>query len=167
MNKPLLARGILAAALLAALGWGMWLVPLQPPHGHARQDADETWNLPPVMPPPNLKQLAQNVADRQGWKTDTQAKGGAGPGGRPGSASANAGAKGMAGGDILGISRVGTDAAILVAEGSNIRAYRPGDTLPDGRRILGIQGLHTRLAGPEGEQTIRLFPYASPNPRHD
>lgn len=133
LSKTALSRGVLVVAMLSLLLLGLWQLPLPALPKVASQDNTAAEAalapLPPALP---VKTLADDIAKRQGWAAQA---GGVAPAADNKTAATQ----------ILGIGHVGHSAVVLVMEKNSVKAYQPGQTLPDGRVIESIEGTSVRF----------------------
>lgn len=134
LSKTAVSRGVLALALLSLALFGLWQLPLPAlPKVAIQDDASNAGAaLAPLPPPLPVKTLADEIAKRQGWAAQA---GGAAPAADNKTTATQ----------ILGIGQVGHTAVVLVMEKNTVKAYEPGQTLPDGRVIESIKGTRVRF----------------------
>lgn len=137
LTKAHLARGVLVLIGTAFGLYGLWQLPLPAlPKGNEAQSISDRATLPPLTPPINGADLAEQIAKRQGWAQD-----------KASTAQTVKASKSK----VLGISQVGETRVVLVQDKGRVTTYAEGQTLPDGRTIAKISPLSVAFVPPDGE----------------
>lgn len=150
--KAILSRGVLLFCLLGLVAYALWHVPLPGPDGRVSDPVQLDWQLP-ASPLPPQRDMAKRLMTRLGWQS--------GADNPSGEAAINP--SGDAAFSIIGLSRQGGRVLLIGRYGQAVHSYAIGDRLPDGRRLVAIEGFQIQLEGEEKEQ-LQLFSYPRPGP---